>query len=204
MSVKLEGFVKPFRGRGDNWDVFWSKFTVLAEVSGWDTEDKYMARLPLFLEGDAFLVFSTMPTADKKKKDKVKDVMVKSFSAVLSEAYAQFTSRKLKLDESPDAFVADLRRLLESSGHEVKDDKDAVMISQMLAGLPRDMSSQVRLSFAGKDLTLSGCLDAVRACSSQRCVQQHWHVCCLQCSLSPMQGTWAYPKILPKITCILR
>ena len=146
-----------------------------------------MARLPLFLEGDAFLVFSTMPTADKKKKDKVKDVMVKSFSAVLSEAYAQFTSRKLKLDESPDAFVADLRRLLESSGHEVKDDKDAVMISQMLAGLPRDMSSQVRLSFAGKDLTLSGCLDAVRALVAARGVSSSTgtsaasNVVCHQC-----------------------
>ena len=166
MSVKLEGFVKPFRGRGDNWDLFWSKFSVLADVSGWDTEAKYMARLPLFIEGDAFLVFSRMDPADKKKEDKVKDVMVKSFSAVSSEAYTQFTSRKLKPDESPDAFVADLRRLLESSGHKVKDNKDAVMIAQLLAGLPRDISSQVRLAFAGKEMTISGCLDAVRALSA--------------------------------------
>eukprot|EP00117_Sycon_ciliatum_P010098 scpid112498/ scgid12126/ len=101
-------------------------------------------------------------------KDKVKEVMVKSFSVAQSEACAQFTSRKLKLDESPDAFEADLRRLRESSGHDVKYDKDAVMIAQMLAGLPRDMACQLRLAFAGKEFTISGCLAAVRAVVAAR------------------------------------
>ena len=163
MSVKLEGFVKPFKGKGDTWDLFWSKFSGLADESGWDTEDKYMSRLPLFLEGDAFLVFTRMSDADKKKKDKVQEVMVKSFSVVKDKAYGQFTTRKLKPDESPDAFVAELRRLLEASGHKVRDDKDSVLISQVLAGLPSDVCKQVRLAFAGKDMTISGCLEAVRA-----------------------------------------
>ena len=162
MLVKLEDFVKPFKGKGDTWDLFSSKFSVLADVSGWDTEDKYMSRLPLFLEGDAFLVFTRMSDVDKKKKE-VQEVMVKSFSVVKDEAYGQFSRRKLKPDESPDAFVVELRRLLEASGHKVQNDKDSVLISQVLAGLPSNVYKQVWLAFAGKDMAISGCLEAVRA-----------------------------------------
>ena len=64
MSLKLDGFLRPYRGSGDDWEQFWSKFTVLAEVSGWDTE----ARFPLFIEGPAFLVFSKMAEGDKKEE----------------------------------------------------------------------------------------------------------------------------------------
>ena len=49
MSLKLDGFLRPYRGSGDDWDQFWSKFLVLADVSGWDTEEKAMSRFPLFL-----------------------------------------------------------------------------------------------------------------------------------------------------------
>ena len=162
-----------------------------------------MPRLPLFLEGDAFLVFSRMPSANKKR-DHVKDTTVMSFSAVQrGKTHAQFTSRKLTLDQNPGVLVADLRCLQESSGHEVKDDKDTVMTSQMLAGLPRDSSSQVCLSFAGKDLTLSGCLDAVHALVvASGLTSSTGTSCCLQCCLAPIQRTWAYQKCLPK-TCIL-
>ena len=163
MSVKLEGFVKPFKGKNDNWDVFSSKFDVLAEVSGWDTNAKKMARLPLFLEGDAYLVFSRMPEADRKDKEKVRATMIKSFNVSKSEAYSKFKCRQLRQDESVDAFAADLRRLLSLAGHNDEGDKDAVVIEQMLAGVPVEVSQQVRLSFAGKDLTVSGCSDAVRA-----------------------------------------
>ena len=58
MLLKLDGFLRPYRGSGDDWEQFWSKFSVLAEVSGWDTEAKMMARFPLFIEGPPFLVFS--------------------------------------------------------------------------------------------------------------------------------------------------
>ena len=137
MSVKLEGFVKPYRGKTDlSWDVFWSKFLVLAEVSGWDTAEKRMARLPLFLEGDAFLVFSRMQPADQKDQEKVAALMKKSFSVSKSEAFQCFTQRKLRLDESVDAFAADLRGLLALAGHKDSEEKDAVVIEQNFGRYP--------------------------------------------------------------------
>ena len=36
LSVKLDSFLKPFRGRGDNFQTFWSKFLVLADANGWE------------------------------------------------------------------------------------------------------------------------------------------------------------------------
>ena len=136
MSVKLEGLVKPYRGKNDlSWDVFWSKFLVLAEVSCWDTDDKKMARLPLFLEGDAYLVFSRMPATDKKDKGKVAALMKKSFSVSKSEAFQRFTQRKLRQDESVDAFASNLRWLLDLAGHKDDGDYDAVVIEQTLAGI---------------------------------------------------------------------
>ena len=161
MSVKLEGFF--YKGKTDlSWDVFWSKFLVLAEVSGWETARKRMARLPLFVEGDVFLVFSRMQPADQKDQEKIAALMKKSFSVSRSEAFQCFTQRKLRLDESVDAFAGDLRRLLTLAGHKDGGEKDAVVIEQILAGIPVHLSQQVRLSVAGKELTVRNCTDAIR------------------------------------------
>ena len=75
MSLKLDGFVKPFKDRGDSFEEFWEKFEVLADVAGWDTDEKKMKRLPLFFEGDAFLVFPKMEASDKADKAKVASLM---------------------------------------------------------------------------------------------------------------------------------
>ena len=149
-SLKMDGFMRPFRGRGDDWDMFWTKYGVLASASGWNTTAKKMDRLPLFLEGEAFLVCSKMSELDKRDADRVTFVMRKSFSVTASEAYRMFTHRKLLMDESPDAYVADLQRLLELSGHFKTDgDCDAVLIEQMLVGLPHEFEKDIRLSSAG-------------------------------------------------------
>ena len=43
MSLKLDGFLKPYRGKEDDLATFWSKFMVLANVQKWDTDAKKMA-----------------------------------------------------------------------------------------------------------------------------------------------------------------
>ena len=59
MALKFDELVQPYTGREgtEEWDDFWQKFLVLADISGWNSS-KRMARLPLFLKGDAFKVFS--------------------------------------------------------------------------------------------------------------------------------------------------
>ena len=97
MSLKLDGFLRPYQGSGEDCDQFWSKYQAVAAVSGWDMEEKLMARFPLFLEGPAFLVFSKMPGPDKKK-EKVKDLMLTSFSLSKADTYCSFQYTVLYAD----------------------------------------------------------------------------------------------------------
>ena len=50
MSVKLDGFLKPFRGKGENVDVFWYKFLVLSRVNKWNDDATKMSYLPLLMD----------------------------------------------------------------------------------------------------------------------------------------------------------
>ena len=162
-SLKLDGFVKPYTGRGDDFDQFWSKFQVLCDLTGWSSSEEQMARIPLFLQDDAHLVFSNLTEDEKKDRDKVKSVLQSSFGVSAGEAYRLFTQRRLKVDESPVTYVADLKRLLELSGYKTSGDSDPVVIEQMLTGLPGDYAKEVRLSTAGRDLKISECIDKIRA-----------------------------------------
>ena len=165
MSLKADNFLRPFTGKDDSWELFYNKFLVLSNVQGWDNEEKRMKNLPLFLDKDAFLVFSKMPTADQVKENKVKEKMVSSFSMTPAQGYQSFVRRRMKADESPDAYVADLERLLAISGHSSGGDagKDPVLIEQLLTGLPGNFAKEIRLSLAGQELTVSACLQRVHA-----------------------------------------
>ena len=67
MAMKVENFLRQFCGNGDDFEAFWEKFLVLARLQKWDTDEKKMMNhLPLFLDGDAFLVFRNLSDDDKK------------------------------------------------------------------------------------------------------------------------------------------
>ena len=48
------------------------KFNILVGIPGWKDDETKLKYLPLFLEGDAFLVFSSLSDADKKSLAKVR------------------------------------------------------------------------------------------------------------------------------------
>ena len=104
-----------------------------------------------------------MADADKKKEQEIRRKMEQSFALTKAEAYGKFVTRKLKEDESPDAYVADFQTLAALSGHNVDDDEDPMLIEQLMAGLPQEYAKEFRLSMASKTLTISGCLDISRA-----------------------------------------
>ena len=122
-----------------------------------------MKNFPLVLDGDAFLVYQGLAAADRKTQDEVTKLMKTAFNMTETKAYQAFVTRRLKSDESVDAFVADLKRLSALSGHAVADDKDSVVIQQLLNDLSVDFGRQLRRSMAGKELTISGCCATVRA-----------------------------------------
>ena len=117
-----------------------------------------------------------MVSADREKESDVMALMTKSFSMTESSAYPAFIARRLKCDESVDAFVANLKRLCELSGHTVVDDEDSVVIQQLLAGLPPDYNRQVRLSLVGKRTTISDCVGIVRALRTSDLDSASWNV----------------------------
>ena len=71
MSVKFDALVRTYRGSQDDLDLFWRKFLVAAELQKWDSDEKKMANLPLFLEGDAFLVWDELSSDEKKDMEVV-------------------------------------------------------------------------------------------------------------------------------------
>ena len=68
----------------------------------------------------------------------------------------------MRVDEMPDVFVADLRRLLELAGH-VPTDDDPVLLEQFLRGL---FEKELRLSSAGQSMKVSSCVEKVHALSA--------------------------------------
>ena len=160
-SFKVDGFVKSFRGSAEEFVVFWEKFNVLADIQGWKDDETKLKYLPLFLEGDAFLVFSSLSDADKKSLAKVRGKLEGSFCVSKAQAYKSFTARRLRQDESVDAYAADLHRLASLAGLAV-DDK-TMLAEQFVSGLPGEFAKQVRLSSAGKNMTLDDLLEKVRA-----------------------------------------
>ena len=163
MSVKADNYLRPFRGRGDDFEVFWEKFLVLCTLQKQDTDIKKMSVLPLFLYGDAFQVFTQMSADDQKKPDEVQKRLQGAFSMTRAQAYRLFSDRVLREDESADAYVADLKRLLALSGHPVKDSKDQILVEQLIRGLPVDFARQVRLALAGKEAEVVVIVDQIRA-----------------------------------------
>ena len=71
----------------------------------------------------------------------------------------------MRVDEMPDVFVADLRRLLELAGH-VPTDNDPVLLEQFLHGLPAEFEKELRLTSAGQSMKISACVEKVRALSA--------------------------------------
>ena len=160
----VESFLRPFRGRGDDLSAFWSKFTVLSSARGWNTDEKRMSHLPLFLDGAAFVLYDQLSNEDKRDPAIVKKTLQDAFASSPGEAYHLFGQRHLALDEPVDAFLADLTKLLKLAGHSIAvNGKDPVLIEQFMSGLPSDISRALHIENAMGDLTLVQLVAKVRA-----------------------------------------
>ena len=107
------------------------KFQVLAAAKGWADEDPRMTNFPLYLERDAFRVYSRPWDVDQKKEAEVKVNLLSAFSVTPSRAFELFKRRVFRADKSVDAQVADLQRLLALSGSK---HVDAIVIKQLIEG----------------------------------------------------------------------
>uniref|UniRef100_A0A5S6Q4C2 Uncharacterized protein n=1 Tax=Trichuris muris TaxID=70415 RepID=A0A5S6Q4C2_TRIMR len=115
--------------------------------------------IPLRLSGGAFAVYLHLPDEDKKSAAKVKAALLAAFAKDPFAAYDEFSCRKLRNGESPDVFLADLRRLASLFGGV----PEKAMMCAFIAGLPESVRRLLRASSRLGELSLNQVLVQARA-----------------------------------------
>ena len=115
--------------------------------------------IPLRLTGSAFAVYQQLPKDKKDKVNEVKQVLVAAFAANSFVAYEQFIGRKMKIGESPDVFLANLRTLAERFGGV----SDKVLVCAFVTGLPEGARQALRAGANLEEMKLETVLKRARA-----------------------------------------
>ena len=96
--------------------------------------------VPLRLTGSAFAVYQQLPTEKKSKAKDVKASLIAAFATNSFAAYEQFTSRRMKVGESPDVFLASLRTLAGLFGGV----SEKTLLCAFVTGLPDGVKQVLR------------------------------------------------------------
>ena len=115
--------------------------------------------IPLRLSGGAFSVYSQLSEAGKRSADKIKAALKVAFASDSFTAYDEFRRRELGRGESPDVYLADLRRLASLFGGI----PDKALACAFVAGLPDSVRGQLRSAARLDSLSLSQVLGRARA-----------------------------------------
>uniref|UniRef100_A0A5S6QT68 CCHC-type domain-containing protein n=1 Tax=Trichuris muris TaxID=70415 RepID=A0A5S6QT68_TRIMR len=132
------------------------KFELVCELCG---VTDLASVLPLRLTGGAFAVYQQLSQDDRKKVEKIKEVLLNAFALDRFIAYKRFTTRKLGAGESPDVFLAELQRLASLAGGV----SESVMGCAFVTGLPEHIQDILRAGVRMEDLTLGQLLTRARA-----------------------------------------
>ena len=155
--------MKPIGG-GDGFQEFWQKSQVLCRVKQWNSVQKRMDRLPLFLEGEAFLVWSLISQSDQLDEDVLQVTPNSAFLMTPATVYRSFVAQYLRPDEAVEAFVADLRRFAHFTAHRSGvPDKDPMVVEQMVAGLPVAFKKRIKNGLGGTRVYCIAIRERIRA-----------------------------------------
>lgn len=122
--------------------------------------------LPLRLTGGAFAVWSQLPAESRGSLEAVRDTLYAAFALDQFAAFDAFTSRRLRPGESPDVFLADLRRTAALFGGV----SDRQLVCAFVSGLPDSVRHAIRTGSRADGLDLPGALARSRAVLSDECV----------------------------------
>ena len=115
--------------------------------------------IPLRLTGGAFAVYLQLAESDRKSTEKVKEALLAAFEVDQYMAYEQFISRKLRSGETPDVYLAELRRLASLFGGM----SDKALACAFVAGLPEGVRQLLRAGSRLEALDLDQILARARA-----------------------------------------
>lgn len=138
-EIKLSDLIRQYDGSSDCLEWI-KKFELVMKLQNFKD---YECVLPLFLSGGAFSVYDSMSEEEKADYGKIKATLIRAFSKDAFMAYEEFINRKLKLGESVDIFVADLKRLNRLISEFASED---FIKCAFVNGLPEYMRSQIKAS----------------------------------------------------------
>ena len=178
-SVKLSDVVPMYDGAGGDFSRWIEKVELVSSLQGVKELETF---LPLFLSGGAFEVYRMLPDAVKNDYASLKKNLLQAFSSDPVSAYEEFNARKLRPGESPDVFLADLKRLAGL----VDGASDQWLKCAFIAGLPDHLRSQLRAACSIGTMSLEDVLGRARALlrSSETCmvsVTRKTDVTCFSC-----------------------
>lgn len=118
-----------------------------------------MSVLPLRLTGGAFAVWAQLPMDKRTSLEQVRTTLFAAFAMDQYAAYETFSQRQLKVGESVDVYLADLRRLARLFGGI----PERALACAFITGLPDSVRQTIRSGSKAEDLTLADVLARSRA-----------------------------------------
>ena len=120
--------------------------------------------IPLFLEGAAYDVYAQMEPKDRADSTALKRRLRAAFGLSPSVAFSRFKARTLMQGESPDAFLAELRRLARTVAEGGDEETiDEFVLCQFVDGLPEPTRSQLRALKSGGAWNLAAALECAKS-----------------------------------------
>ena len=139
---------------------WWERARLLCELRG----VPLMTVVPLRLSGGAFAVWSQMPATARDSLAEVEKTLYAAFAMDSFAAYDAFGCRRLRDGESPDVFLADLRRLAVLFGGV----PDRALVCAFVSGLPDSARQIIRAGSRAESLTLQDVLARARSVLSDQ------------------------------------
>jgi hypothetical protein len=138
-NIKLSDVITKFTGEGDVC-LWYEKLELVMTLKEIPDPAKFV---PLFLEGPAFDVYQQLTPDQKSKGDDIKARLVATFGKSAYQAYTAFKNRSLGQGESPDVYLAELRRLATIIGYK-GEGAEPLLCCQFIDGLPERVKGHVK------------------------------------------------------------
>ena len=150
MSQKIVKLVEKFTGANGQDITKWITRTKLLFELHKINDDEAALLLPLILDGDAFSSYIEMDPDQRKSADAVFKVLTTAFACNEYEAYRKFISLRLLNNQSPDAFLTEIRLWARLALIE----NEAQIRQCFIVGLPSEISTAVQSAAETGKLTM--------------------------------------------------
>ena len=147
MSVKFSDIIEKYNGEGD----FLEWITKLELVASLQKVHDLAKFIPLFLTGGAFSVYIGLDEEVRSNYQAVKSTLIGIFSDDKFTVYETLILRKLKVSESVDVYLADIKRMVQLIDGLASDD---FVKTAFVCGLPSDVKSQLRAACSLTEMSL--------------------------------------------------